>query len=91
MHFARHFRTGDVNLTLAKPDQFTGNKWYFGRVVFTRDSNGRISGFNVSGGRVRNLKFEKKDLFSTNKKTAFKQRLESIKPPLANPKGGFLL
>jgi len=58
---ARHFRTGDVNLTLAKPDQFTGNKWYFGRVVFTRDSNGKISGFNVSGGRVRNLKFEKKD------------------------------
>jgi CubicO group peptidase (beta-lactamase class C family) len=56
---ARHFRTGDVMLTLTKPDQFSGNKWYFGRVVFTRDPNGKIVGCNVSGGRVRNLKFEK--------------------------------
>ena len=54
---ARHFRTGDVMLTLTKPDQFSGNKWYFGRVVFTRDSNNKITGFNVSGGRVRNLHF----------------------------------
>ncbi len=56
---ARHFRTGDVLLTLSKPDQFSGNKWYFGKVAFTRDSNGKIAGCNVSGGRVRNLKFEK--------------------------------
>ena len=56
---ARHFRTGDVMLTLTRPDQFSGNKWYFGRVVFTRDSNGKIVGCSVSGGRVRNLKFEK--------------------------------
>lgn len=56
---ARHFRTGDVMLTLTKPDQFSGNKWYFGRVVFTRDPDGKIVGCNVSGGRVRNLKFEK--------------------------------
>jgi hypothetical protein len=56
---ARHFRTGDVMLTLSKPDQFSGNKWYFRNVVFTRDSSGKISGCNVSGGRVRNLKFEK--------------------------------
>jgi CubicO group peptidase (beta-lactamase class C family) len=56
---ARHFRTGDVMLTLAKPDQFTGNKWYFGKVVFTRDPNGKISGLNVSGGRTRNIKFQK--------------------------------
>jgi CubicO group peptidase (beta-lactamase class C family) len=54
---ARHFRTGDVMLTLTRPDQFSGNKWYFGRVVFTRDSNNKITGFNVSGGRVRNLHF----------------------------------
>jgi CubicO group peptidase (beta-lactamase class C family) len=56
---ARHFRTGDVLLTLTGPDNFTGNEWYFGKVVFTRESNGKISGFKVSGGRVRNLKFEK--------------------------------
>jgi hypothetical protein len=56
---ARHFRTGDVLLTLTGPDNFTGNEWYFGKVVFTRESNGKISGFKVSGGRARNLKFEK--------------------------------
>jgi CubicO group peptidase (beta-lactamase class C family) len=56
---ARHFRTGDVMLTLTKADQFSGNKWYFGRVVFTRNPDGKIAGCNVSGGRVRNLKFEK--------------------------------
>jgi CubicO group peptidase (beta-lactamase class C family) len=59
---ARHFRTGDVILTITKPDQFSGNKWYFGSVVFTRDSaDGEITGCKVSGGRVRNLKFEKSD------------------------------
>ena len=56
---ARHFRTGDVALTPTRTDQFSGNKWYFGRVVFTRNPNGKITGYNVSGGRVRNLKFEK--------------------------------
>ena len=56
---ARHFRTGDIMLTLTKPDQFSGSRWYFGRVVFTRDSNNKITGLQVLGGRVRNLKFEK--------------------------------
>jgi hypothetical protein len=58
---ARHFRTGDVMLTLTKPDQFTGDKWYFRMVQFTRDSEGKISGLSASGGRTRNLKFEKTD------------------------------
>ena len=56
---ARHFRTGDIMLTLTRPDQFSGNRWYFGRVVFTRDPNNKITGLQVLGGRVRNLKFEK--------------------------------
>jgi CubicO group peptidase (beta-lactamase class C family) len=56
---ARHFRTGDVMLTLNKPDQFSGNQWYFGMVVFTRDSIGKVTGCNVSGGRVKGLKFIK--------------------------------
>jgi len=56
---ARHFRTGDVMLTLTKPDNFTGNQWYFRNIVFTRDSNGKIAGCKVSGGRAMNLKFTK--------------------------------
>jgi CubicO group peptidase (beta-lactamase class C family) len=56
---ARHFRTGDINLSSTGQDQFSGNRWYFGKVVFNRDSNGKIAGLKVSGGRVRNLKFDK--------------------------------
>lgn len=57
---ARHFRTGDVHLTPVKPDQFSGDQWYFGSIEFTRDSNNIVTGCKVSTGRVRNLKFEKK-------------------------------
>jgi CubicO group peptidase (beta-lactamase class C family) len=56
---ARHFRTGDVHLTASKPDQFTGDQWYFGNIEFTRNNNNTITGCRVSTGRVRNLKFEK--------------------------------
>jgi CubicO group peptidase (beta-lactamase class C family) len=56
---AKHFRTGDVHLTMNKPDQFSGDQWYFGKVDFTRD-NGAITGCKVSTGRVRNLQFVKK-------------------------------
>ncbi|MGD0756157.1 MAG: serine hydrolase [Bacteroidales bacterium] len=56
---ARHFRTGDVHLTAIKPDQFTGDRWYFGNIEFVRDNNNAITGCKVSTGRVRNLKFEK--------------------------------
>ena len=56
---ARHFRTGDIHLTAIKPDQFTGDQWYFGNIEFVRDNNNTITGCKVSTGRVRNLKFEK--------------------------------
>ena len=53
---ARHFRTGDIHLVSAKPDQFTGDQWYFGNIEFIRDNN-TITGCKVSTGRVRNLTF----------------------------------
>lgn len=56
---AKHFRTGDVHLTMNKPDQFSGDQWYFGKVDFIRE-NGAITGCKVSTGRVRNLQFVKK-------------------------------
>lgn len=59
---ARHFRTGDVHLDLVKPDQLSGDRWYFGHIEFIRDANNMITGCRVSTGRVRNLKFEKKAL-----------------------------
>lgn len=56
---ARHFRTGDVQLLNGKADFFTGDRFYFYNVTFTRDSNNAITGCKVSSGRARNLKFDK--------------------------------
>ena len=54
---ARHFRTGDVKLTPTKTDHFSGDQWYFGSIDYERDATGKVTGFRVTGGRVRNLKF----------------------------------
>ena len=56
---ARHFRTGDVKLTATKPDNFSGNQWYFSKIEFSRSQAGKVDGLKVTGGRVRNLKFTK--------------------------------
>jgi len=63
---ARHFRTGDVKLTPAKADAFSGDQWYFGLVEFIRDGNNKITGCRVGNGRVRNLKFDKVMTASSN-------------------------
>jgi hypothetical protein len=39
---------------------FLGGQWFFRQVRFTRDIGNQITGFRLSGGRVRNLLFEKK-------------------------------
>jgi hypothetical protein len=54
---ARHVRHGELALTPAEVDVFRGSQWFFGRVVFTRDSAGAIDGFRASGSRVRDLRF----------------------------------
>lgn len=58
---AQHSRLSDIVLTPSKEDAFSGNSWYFGQIVFTRDSGGKIIACQVSNGRVRNLLFEKKN------------------------------
>ena len=55
----KHSRLSDFKLNPTKKDMFTGDVWYFGQVEFIRDSNNRITGCNVSNGRVRNLYFKK--------------------------------
>lgn len=57
---AKHSRHSDIVLDPVKNDMFSGNKWFFGTIEFTRDSDGKISGCKVSSGRVRNLEFLKK-------------------------------
>jgi CubicO group peptidase (beta-lactamase class C family) len=57
---ARHRRHEDIKLTVIQRDNFLGNRWFFQRVQFTRDNENRITGFRLSGGRVRNMRFDKR-------------------------------
>ena len=56
---AQHIRHDDILLTYTG-DHFIGNVWFFPEIRFTRDDTGRVTGFQLTGGRVRNLSFEKK-------------------------------
>ena len=54
---ARHKRHGDLLLESAGPDLFTGPRWFFRKVEFTRTEEGEVDGFRLTGGRVRDLRF----------------------------------
>lgn len=53
--FIHHFRRGDFQLSSNTKDEFTGD---IGTLAFYRDNKG-VSGFKLSGGRVRNIRFNK--------------------------------
>jgi hypothetical protein len=54
----KHRRHDDIPLTRSG-DHFTGEQWFFSEIRFERDGNNRIVGFRLTGGRVRNLRFDK--------------------------------
>jgi CubicO group peptidase (beta-lactamase class C family) len=56
---AQHRRNDDISLTELDGDLFTGNRWFFQTVQFTRDNEKRITGFRLSSGRARNVRFDK--------------------------------
>ncbi len=56
---AQHRRHDDIVLTYAD-GHFLGDAWFFPEIHFIRDDTGRITGFRLTGNRVRNLHFEKK-------------------------------
>ena len=56
---AQHIRHDDILLTYTG-DHFLGNAWFFPEIRFTRDDTGQVTGFRLTGGRVRNLHFQKK-------------------------------
>ena len=56
---AIHPRLSDIQLNPIMHDLFSGNRFFMGLVQFDRTSNGDITGFRVSSGRVRNLRFVK--------------------------------
>jgi CubicO group peptidase (beta-lactamase class C family) len=56
---AQHRRHDDISLTELDGDLFSGNRWFFQTVQFTRDNEKRITGFRLTSGRVRNLRFNR--------------------------------
>ena len=56
---ARHWRTGPSALAPAGEDTFSGNPRLFPELRFRRDGSGRVVAFTVTGGRVRDLIFER--------------------------------
>ncbi len=56
---ALHRRHEPITLTRIRKDGFRGNAWWFQKLEFQREG-GEITGFLLSGSRVRNLRFEKK-------------------------------
>jgi len=56
---ASHWRNDPSVLTPTGEDEFTGDQWFLPEVRFVRDGAGRVSGFTVTGVRVRDLIFER--------------------------------
>jgi CubicO group peptidase (beta-lactamase class C family) len=56
---ARHARHGEIRLEAVDRDTWSGSVWFFRRVAFTRGEDGSVDGFLLTGGRVRNLRFER--------------------------------
>ena len=57
---ASHWRNDPSVLSPTGEDEFTGDQWYLPEVRFVRDRAGRVSGFTVTGVRVRDLIFERR-------------------------------
>ncbi|MYC16082.1 MAG: beta-lactamase family protein [Gemmatimonadetes bacterium] len=55
---AQHRRHDDISLT-CNDDHFVGDAWFFPEVYFTRNDAGRVTGFRLTGNRVKNLRFKK--------------------------------
>ena len=57
---ATHWRNDPSVLSPTGEDEFTGDQWFLPEVRFVRDGSGRVSGFTVTGVRVRDLIFERR-------------------------------
>ncbi|MEP2935873.1 MAG: serine hydrolase domain-containing protein [Gilvibacter sp.] len=50
----------DITLSTAEKDNFTADVFYIAEMVFSRDDQGIINGFEISNGRTKGIKFEKR-------------------------------
>jgi len=64
--FASQFHNEDVALSQELTNMFIGDKWWFKRVIFTRDNKNHVTGFSLDADnwRLKKLIFQKlkKDL-----------------------------
>ena len=56
---ARHNRHQDLVLGCPCADKLVGSAHYFAEVQFQRSKDGTVTGFHLSSGRVRNLRFDR--------------------------------
>ena len=59
---ANHIRHEPAAMTPIAKDAFSTNLWYMGKIEFTRNEKAEITGFKVSSGRVKNVRFVKRGL-----------------------------
>ena len=52
-------RIGEITLTPLTPNHFAGSMWFVSRIRFERDEKDTVTGFRASGGRARNVWFER--------------------------------
>ena len=58
---ARHIKHDDIPLQVITSDYYSGSPWFFRIVHIIRDNDNSIVGFQLTGSRVRNLRFQKID------------------------------
>lgn len=56
---ATHIRHDPTELTIVAKDLFNSNAWFMSKIEFIRDTDAKITGFKVSSGRVKNVRFLK--------------------------------
>jgi CubicO group peptidase (beta-lactamase class C family) len=59
---AQHRRHDDIELAATGRDSFKGSEWFFQTVRFTRDKDNQVTGFRLTGSRVRNMRFDRAKL-----------------------------
>jgi len=62
---ARHIKHDDIPLQVITSDYYSGSPWFFRIVHIIRDNDNSIVGFQLTGSRVRNLRFKKIDYLSS--------------------------
>lgn len=56
----RHYRNEDVSLTQQPVrDVFAGGAWWTRQLRFLRDENDKVTGFAITNGRCRNVRFDR--------------------------------